>query len=69
MIVKSQRKMMKVKKIAGTGLTVVLAMTVVYMIFSDIWVSKKDSDDISAEDNFKQLIKTDNSFLLFYTKP
>lgn len=60
---------MKVKKIASTGLGVVISLTVVYFILSDFWVKKRDVEDISAEDNFKQLIKTDNSFLLFFTKP
>jgi hypothetical protein len=61
--------MMKVKKIAATGLSGLIAMSIVYFVVSDWWVSSKDSEDISAEDNFKQLIKTENSFLLFYTKP
>jgi hypothetical protein len=61
--------MMRIKKIVGSGLTVVIALTVVFFIFSDLWTPSKDSEDISIEENFKQLIKTENSFLFFYSKP
>jgi uncharacterized membrane protein YukC len=59
------RAMMKVKKIAGAALIIVLALTIVYLIFADF---SDDPEDISVEENFKELINTDNAFVYFYSK-
>ncbi|CRK96813.1 CLUMA_CG009948, isoform B [Clunio marinus] len=60
---------MRTKKLASLCLIVVTCLSIfllIYSLTSDM--DARDHQIISSEDNFRELINTDNSFLLFYLR-
>lgn len=59
---------MRTKRFVGQALTAITALSVFLLIYYALTDPVNESHDISSEDNFKQLINTDNSLLMFYTQ-
>lgn len=58
---------LRTKRFVGLALTTLISLSVfllIYYVFTDDAI---EPPDISSEDNFKQLINTENSLLLFYS--
>lgn len=56
---------MRTKKFVGYAFVFLAAFTVSYALYYGVFDKRFDSNDISSEDNFRELINTENSLLLF----
>ena len=58
---------MRTKRCVGYLLFLVLSLAVFFLLISGVFDDWQKSDDISVEENFRELIDTQNSLVMFYT--
>lgn len=59
---------MRTNKFVGYCLVLVTVLSILLLLFSVFLDKQSKHEDISNEDNFKELVRAENSFLMFYSK-